>query len=290
MIKDHKIVFCAAATNLMINNYYPVSKLCVKNVCKHNFVDEFMMINAGSTDDTVNVHNRLSEKVNFIDYPEVWETKNLKGCKNHSMWWDQTSFGARECLDRAIKGEKIIYILLGVEDIISDSFAIELEKNIEIMIDKKIDMDIMPWRKAITKKMSEIKFSRRGFGNIGHCILRFDKKDDALWEGYVSKNRNITFKHVKRKPVLKKLNYSSGFTNLDNWFFTKDNFYNKCKNHVEWGYETIEEGFNKKIKSKISRASKISYSDFFEKEIIDLIEKNLKEHHLGFDFFKLMKG
>ena len=62
MIKDHKIVFCAAATNLIINNYYPLSKLCIENVCKHDFVDEFMLVNAGSIDDTVNTHKKISDK------------------------------------------------------------------------------------------------------------------------------------------------------------------------------------------------------------------------------------
>ena len=108
MIDGYKIISGTFLTNSIINGYYPTSRCCLESLGKADYVDEVIVAEGQSIDDTVNSHRDIN-KVRFIHAP-LWSIDSFS-YKNTA---DQYASLFKYCSDQ---NEKIVELRLPCEDV-----------------------------------------------------------------------------------------------------------------------------------------------------------------------------
>ena len=281
------------ATNLVSNGYYPMSKVCLESISRCNFVDEIFLLDSGSVDETVDFHKDIP-KVKFYSF-DKWE--NLDGKIGLNEWWNGQNRIAVELSKRATSGQNLIMITCQIDDFWPVKFSVEMEKAIAYLISEKKDGFTFPWTKVYTKNVTEQTGARyqHDMMPIRHMgIFRMCLEENLFWTGWLPSQTGILISGSKKDFDILPVLFKNTAYQYDNWFFTREHFDNKLKNHCEWGPHNLKsplEAFHKKMssKAKLYNAEIVKVTSH-PPEIQELIESKLTEDHLGWSFFGVLAG
>lgn len=293
MINDHKVVVCLQASNLIEGHYYPLSKVCVESISSFDFVDEIMMMDCYSTDETISFHENIPKV--FFYHNEVWKNKkNDELLVDPDPWWSNQNDFFRIRTEDALSGNKSILITCQIDDFWPEEFGKELEQTLHTMVDNKLDGFSLPWTKVYTKDYAETTGFRHQVDRAKICqfgIYRYDIDDDCVWHRFETNESGMEI-HGMRSFKLLVRNFKNTALQYDNWFFTKDRFMDKVQNHCEWSDLNImspESAFETKMftKAKIY-GTKLVDRSYHPPRIVKMIDTHLNKNHLGWNFFGVL--
>jgi glycosyltransferase involved in cell wall biosynthesis len=280
MIKNTKVIVATIMTNVVKNKYWPTSRHSLTSFSNTEYVDEVLVVDGGSTDDTVKEHSNISNKIKFLSGPK-WNTDDLSD-KN---FINQCNVIYDYCNNL---NEDVILIFECADVFFTDSFREECKEVIFKMLEGSYDFCVLPYAKMINPWIC-IKYSYmqncNSFYNI--CITRFDKTDQVWKNGLINDG-------VVNNPsrALKKLihTWKTTVVSYETWNFDKEQFSKKIKSHYNWDSnlsidDTIKKMYYWKLQSLPT--SIIDLKDH-PKEAINVL-KSLKEDHLGFSLFGHIK-
>jgi len=189
-----------------------------------------------------------------------------------------------------------LFIGTVLKDIFNKEFSEELRIKIETMINDKIDTFGFPITKVYTKDFAEKKGardkaeSRWGFRlwDTMYKLESFSK----LWSGFSFREHLEKTRQIKTNHAL--MNFEHTARSYDNWFFTKEQFINKCRTHADWvhragEFKNIKDSFSKMVLNKFNAygGHRIS-ADYHQNSIKKIIKESLEEKYLGHNYFGMM--
>ena len=194
---------------------------------------------------------------------------------------------------RARFGEKIILITCQIDDFWRNKFSKELEENITQLISDKKHGFSFPWSKIYTKNFAEtpgLRYANDRFPMQHMGIFRMSSEENLFWLGWKPTPAGVILEGTQEFKILD-VHFKNTAYQYDNWFFNRQHFNNKLKNHCEWGPHSLKspgEAFIKKILGK-AKAYGARYVDlsFHPQEVQALIRDHLTPDYLGWDFFKV---
>ncbi len=275
LIKDHQIIVATIVSNIEKTGYAPVTTQSVSSWCNIDFVDEVMIIDGISDDQTVNILS-FHEKCKIIQNDSKWNI-------NEWTWEIVNSMENRIIFEtNKIENENKILIIVSSDNVFTSNSILDLKNACVKLIDsKEYDFINYPFVKAITSDFISAKYSQLPDWHV--CsINKFNNKIKwgkvGLNEIGIETNRKINqlrydFKHV---PI-----------SYDMFCFSRKNIEDKINRHVDFLNKkkpSIDEYVHNWLK-KLKRIgiSKIE-KDQHPPEAIEFIEKITKEH-FGYDLF-----
>ena len=272
MINDYKIICSTWLTNAVKNAYYPISYISLLSQSNCEFVDQVLLANGQSEDQTYNKHIDIP-KINIIETTK-WDTNDL----------------SQRCVEQQLKdilnyvsslNENIILTIYCGDMVFTDQFRDELELNLmKLSDDDNYDFFRLPFAKVLTKKYRE---------NIRHIpgefytysAIKFDKK--TKWTEIAEKETKLIGN--KKNPQQMKVNWNSCPFSYETWFHSKEMLFEKAKNHFEWNSNwSLDEILGISLK-KLSIHGKIEMKDKDHPIEIQPLLPILNEDHLGYSFF-----
>ena len=143
MLKDFHIIAGTFVTNTEITGYYPTSIACLQSMSNTDFVDEVILCDGQSIDDTVKLHGNIP-KVKIIMGPlwpvDSWTWKNLSDLQNTALKY----FNNHE-------NKNVISLLFSSDTVWTDDFRQELRDRLLGMIETDVNYIEMPFCKTINK-------------------------------------------------------------------------------------------------------------------------------------------
>lgn len=280
MINNKKVIMGTVMTNVVANKYYPVSRSSILSFCNTDFIDEVVIVDGCSTDNTIEKHSNLSDKVKFLIGPS-WDTDDLS----------QTNF-IKQCnilYDYCNNlNEDAILIFECADVLFTDTFRKECEEVIKKIVDNEFDYCILPYEKVLTPWF-RLKYSYKQtddqFYNI--CISYF-KKNDNVWKNGIVHDGCIKDPPRQAKKLIHE--WKTSVYSYETWFFDKQQFEKKIISHYNWDKDltidsTIEKMYYWKIQQMPNIFMKLSEHP---KEAYDFLNL-LLESHQGFSLFGHLK-
>jgi hypothetical protein len=276
MINGKKVIMGTVMTNVVENKYWPVSEHSLLSFSNTDFIDEVVVVDGMSTDDTVEKHSKISQKIKFLTGP-VWDTSDL----SQTNFIKQCNVLYKYCNNLK---EDVILIFECADVLFPDEFRSECKSVIHKIIDEKYDYCILPYSKMLTpwlRLQYSYKQKNQDFYNI--CITYFQKNDNPWKHGIIHDGCvNAPFRSLKKLIY----DWKSSVFSYETWFFDKDQFTKKIMSHYNWDStltidQTIDRMYNWKIKSMPNVKMKLSDHP---KEANSFL-KILKEDHQGFSLF-----
>lgn len=143
MLKDYHIIAGTFVTNTEITGYYPASLACLQSMSNTDFVDEVIMCDGQSIDETVNLHKNIP-KVKIVKGPvwpiDSWTWENLADLQNTALKY----FNNHE-------NKNVISLLFSSDTVWTDDFRQELKDRLLKMIETDVNYIQMPFCKTINK-------------------------------------------------------------------------------------------------------------------------------------------
>jgi len=142
MIDGKKVIVGMILTDAVKNKYWPVSEHSVKSALTFNFVDEVLIVDGQSIDDTVEKHSGISNKVKFLKGPR-WDTTDL----SNENWCKQ-----RQCLfDYCDDLDEDCFLIFQYADIFyPKAFQEDCVKTLSLMNKSQADFSVVPFIKVLT--------------------------------------------------------------------------------------------------------------------------------------------
>lgn len=267
-------------TNLVRHAYWPISEQSIKSVLSADFVDEIVIVDGQSTDNTVEVHSNISPKVKILQGPK-WNTEDLSSDnfnKQRNFMYDYC-----QSLD-----EDSILIFQCSDVFFTKFYQAELKNVIKTIIDEKYDFCVPPFIKILTPWLGLLytyKMLDDSWYEIG--ITQFFK-GEKIWK---SDWLNIS-DPTKADRKLKKLKHSWNTAPFvyEAWLFDKPQFEKKIQYHDNWDKSLdVDQSIDKMYYWKIKQFPKLDLTlKDHPKEFIPIL-KMIKEDHLGFSLFGHLK-
>lgn len=274
MINGHEVYCCVFTTNLVENQYYPVSEKSMQSWSKHDFIDKIYAFNGQSTDDTVEKHSSI-KKVNFVTSPK-WDTSEI----SQKEIVKQFDFA----LDFFNTANKDIIILIMSSDIIwSEELAKEIHGQINKLTKSNCNFFRLPFVKAPTKNVREVRANSGNSNRFSiYSAIKFNEK--TKWNKILREEKIIGTQH----SVGMVHNWINPMISYETWFFTKEDFLRKMQAHSEWASvrklpieNAIQILYLNKLKKYGTRHMKYEDHPKEAQELIDILE----EKHLGYSLF-----
>lgn len=283
MIQGRKFVVYTTATNASSLGYLTTLPASINSSTKHDFVDEFYVLDGQSTDDTPDALQKLTvenPKLKILRSP-VWEKDNWTWAtllEQYNFFYDFVMKMSDET------NEEVVVLYQCADQIWGDDYAHELLTHLNKMINADRDIVISPFRKTINANyITRIYDLPPGFSV--YSSLRFRPKhsyrisgnENELISSYAVKKMEATFKHA---PI-----------SYDMTFFTRQNLHDKithhqCGIHHRKIDEYVINGFLRKCLSLSPTRVPI---DFHPIEIRNQIE-NINSDLFGYDCFGHFRG
>lgn len=281
MIEGKKVIVATVMTNVIKNKYWPTSFYSLSSFCNTDYVDEVLVVDGQSTDDTVKEHSIASSKVKILSGPK-WNTDDLSD-KNFIR---QCNVIYDYCNNL---NEDVILIFECADVFFTDSFRKECKEVITKMVKDSYDFCVLPYSKMINPWICmKYSYMQSGDSFYNICITRFDKNDRVWKNGLINDG---VVNNLSRS--LKKLihNWQSTVISYETWNFDKEQFLKKIKSHYNWDSnlsidDTIKKMYHWKLQS--FPITPFELKDH-PKEAINVL-KSLKEDHLGFSLFGHVKA
>lgn len=276
MLKGKKVFVGTVMTNVVENKYWPISQYSLQAMSDIDFVDEVLVVDGCSTDDTVEKHSKISSKVKILKGP-YWNTEDFSA----ENWERMRGFLYDYC---HTLNEDCILIFQCADVFYTNAYTLECKNVIEKMIDERSDFCVPPVLKVLSPWFGLMYNSNvwdQEWYELG--ITQFFKGESIWREDWVHKanHRNAS------RPMKKMIHpWETRYNVYETWFFDKDQFSKKIKYHSNWDSKmSIDEAILKMYYWKISqyKNANLSLSDH-PKEAMKIL-KSLEEHHLGFSLF-----
>ena len=167
MIDDYKVVVAVPITNALLTGYFPTSYAAISSYSKYDFIDEVVVAEGFSEDNTVKIHQDISSKVKIISkkpWPlNQWNWQNL---------YDQYDLIYDYCRESE---ENIILMLLSSDQVFTDNWAEELRYSlIDLVNDPGKDFFLVPFAKTINYEYRTRPYDPMPHFHL-HSALKFDK-------------------------------------------------------------------------------------------------------------------
>lgn len=174
MIDDTKIIVATTLSNAILTGYYPTCIASISSWANSEYVDEVMIAEGFSEDETVSEVKKLSEKVNVVS-EKLWPLNKW----NWQNLYDQYDLLYKVCRNR---NEKLIMIYLSSDQVFTSNFRHELYNALKQLVrnDKK-DFFLLPFLKTINYEFITCPYGYEEHFHL-HSALKFDKKE-RRWLG-----------------------------------------------------------------------------------------------------------
>jgi|1_EtaG_2_1085319.scaffolds.fasta_scaffold00543_14 hypothetical protein len=298
MIKDYRIVIATTLSNTVTTGYYPTSEVAIQTYCKPDYVDEVLVAEGMSEDDTVSLHSNISSKVKILSkkkWPvDTWTWQNL---------WDQYDVIYDYC-KFAKTGQPTILLYFSADQVFTDYFIEELETElIRFIQNDNIEFMLLPFAKTITYEFLTLPYDPPDHFHI-YSAVKFDAKRDYLGVRGMLPHRgeNKLLLPNNRLFVPRPLTYNFRTfpISYDMFFFTKENLMAKIIRHdngiraesdAPWGSAGATEYIkNHWLKKAIPLlGGKIKLRDH-PSEMIEKICTHLDESKFGYSCFDNLSG
>jgi len=223
MIKNKKFVVYTTATNAESLGYMTTLKASIESITKHNFVDDFYILDGHSIDNTnllLNKEKINNNKISILTSPvwkkESWTWETL--LEQYNFFYE---FISNEC--SSINND-IIVLYQCSDQIWTDDYANELHSNLVNMIDNNFDYIISPFRKMINKNYVTSIYDYDPLFSV-YCSLRFRPGHKYQVAG---REDSLKSSFPTRKMMTKFKNSSISY---DMTFFTRQNLKDKIVHH-----------------------------------------------------------
>jgi hypothetical protein len=276
MIEGQKVIVATVMTNVVKHKYWPVSEHSLRSFCNTDYVDEVIIVDGQSIDDTIKMHSGISDKVKFLSGPK-WDTNDL----SQTNFIRQNNTIYDYCCNL---NEDVILIFECADVFFTDVFRAECKNVIKKIINESYDFCILPFAKMMTP-WYQIQYSYKQtddkFFNV--CVSRF-AKGDRLWSNGLVNDGMILDPARQTKKLI--YDWKSTVIAYECWHFNKQAFENKIQTHYNWDKnlsidETIKRMYTWKIKSMPGTI--LTLTDH-PPEVIPVL-KSLQKDHLGFSLF-----
>jgi hypothetical protein len=272
MIEDYKIVCGTWATNVVENCYYPCTLKCFESFSNTEYVDEVLVADGFSSDETQDFHKDV-DKINFLE----------------STPWDTDDLSQRQVLNQledliveiSKRNEKTILIISCADIIYTNDFRGDLRMALkQLILDDSSNFVNLPFAKVVTKNIREKKRPVYQYFYT-YSAIKFTPK--IKWDR-IGKRETSLVGDQKAKRM--SYDWTHPMLSYETWFFKKEDLLKKAKNHFEWNESwDLKDIIARIYKSKLKRYGRVemSYEDHPKEgqELIDL----LKEDHLGHSLF-----
>lgn len=276
MINGKRVIVGVPMTNLVRHLYWPISEYSVLASSNTDFVDDILIVDGQSTDETVEFHSNISPKVKILKGPK-WNTEDLSSenfNKQRNFLYDYCQNLKEDCI-----------LIFQCSDVFfTDAYRIEIKNVISTMINEKYDFCVTPFIKMLTPWIGLLytyKQLDEAWYEIG--ITQFFK-DEKIWH---PKWLDIS-DHTKADRSLKKLKHrwqTAPFV-YEAWLFDRSAFEKKIQYHDNWDKNLgIDDSIKKMYYWKINQfpICQLSLKEH-PPEFLPILTK-LKESHLGFSLF-----
>ena len=168
MIKDTKIIVATTLTNSIITGYYPTCYASIQSWANSDYVDEVIVAEGFSEDQTVSVMKSISKKVNVIS-EKLWPLNKW----NWNNLYDQYDMIYKVCRERE---EDLIMVYLSSDQVFTDDFRNELFIALKKLIeDNNSDFFLLPFLKTINYEFITCPYGYEEHFHL-HSALKFDNK------------------------------------------------------------------------------------------------------------------
>lgn len=283
MIQNRKFVVYTTATNASSLGYLSTLPASINSSTKHDFVDEFYVLDGHSTDDTGNFLQKLASenpKLKILTSPrwekDNWTWKTL--LEQYNFFYDIVMQEVSET------NNEMIVLYQCSDQIWIDDYAHELYENLNKMIVNNCDVLISPFRKTINAShITEIYNYSPDFSV--YSSLRFRPQHSYRISG--NENELISSYSVKKM----KASFKNAPISYDMTFFTRRNLQDKITHHqCGINHRKIDEyvvnGFLRKC---LTLNPTRILNDQHPIEIRDQI-KNINPNLFGYDCFGHFRG
>ena len=298
MIDEYKIVIATTLSNAVSTGYYPVSFAAIKSWSAPHYVDEVLIAEGMSKDNTVELHKNISSKVKILSkklWPiDSWTWRNLYD--QYDVIYDYCRFVNNQ--------QKTILVYLSADQVFTSYFVEELERELlKLVQDKTADYFLLPFAKTITYEFLSIHYDPLDHFHV-HSAIKFDEDRDWLgvrgWRGH-GEDAVITPNIKLHEPVPLEYSFFAYPFSYDMFLFTKENLMDKIQRHgkgifanddrEQWGkLGTTHYIRNHWLKKMIPLlAGKIKLKDH-PPEILELMFEYLDESRFGYSCFGNLAG
>lgn len=277
MLLGKRVIVGIPMTNVVKHKYWPISQYAVESAANTDFVDEVVIVDGQSEDDTIENHQTISHKVKILNGPK-WDTKDLSS----ENFIRQRNFLYKYCQDLE---EDCILIFQCSDVFYTQEHRAECAHVIRQMISEKYDYCIPPFLKVLTPWLGILygvdKMTNDAWYEL--CITQFFKSEKIWSEDWV-----VTDNFRKSSRSLRKLKREWQTFSLvyEAWLFDRDQFSKKIQYHDNWDKNlTIEQSIEKmyywKIKQFPHRKLDVKNHPVEFRPILELLQSD----HLGFSLF-----
>lgn len=276
MINGKKVIVATVMTNVIKNKYWPTSEHSLRSFVNTDYVDEVIVVDGMSTDDTASVHGVVSEKVKILKGP-IWNTDDLS----------QENF-IRQCnvaYDYCNSLNEDIFLVFECADVFfPDPFRIELKEVIQELDGSDKDFCVLPYAKMLTPwKLMMYSYKQTGNDFYNICVSKFLAKDPIWKEGLVHDGLVKSPPRPLRKLLRK---WKSTAVSYETWHFDREQFKNKIKTHYNWDKNlTIDDTIQRMYSWKMKSFPVMNVDLEMHPVEATPILKHLKEDHLGWSLF-----
>ena len=212
MIKDFQIIATTFVTNTGLTGYYPVTKASLLSMSNTEYIDEVVVCDGQSIDDTVSLHSGIP-KVKFITGPlwplDSWTVENLLGLENRILTYVNEH-----------ENKNVISLLFSADTVWTDNFRDELHSYLEDLINSDKNYMLMPFSKTIN-----YQFRTRIYDFLNTFVITSAVKftPDTRWTHYTSE----TSIHGNKEASRLQKKFSHAPLSYDMFMFTKKNIADK---------------------------------------------------------------
>lgn len=168
MIGNRKIIIATTASNAIMTGYYPTCYAAIKSWASVDFIDEVIVAEGLSEDNTIQKLSSLSQKVKFIS-KHKWPVDNW----NWQNLYDQYDTIYNYCLELE---EDVIMIYLSSDQVFTDNFKEELRIALKLLEENnKLDFFLIPFAKTINYEFVTERYGYSPHFHL-HSALKFDKQ------------------------------------------------------------------------------------------------------------------
>lgn len=272
MINDYKIIISAFVSNIVLTGYENVAKVSIKSWSDQDWIDEVLIVDGESIDDTSNILLNISNKVNIVKGPlwpqNTWTQDNIILAENavlHNVNLDEY--------------EKKIWILLSIDNVLFEENN-DLEKICKKLIESDYNFSHLTFKKAICRNHISKNYPYLPNNWYAQGVNKLDKNYQII---KIKDEFSIdTTKSIKRfnfAPNKSAISY-------DLFFFTKEQIESKISRHIDFKNSPIS--FKQFILKFIQKMNRIGYTKCdisqhsqYSKILFDLIN----EQHFGYNMF-----